>query len=290
MSATILDGAKLAKKIKNNVRLDIEAMGEIPIKPALAVVIVGQDPASKIYVKAKQKDCAECGIVSHEFALDADVGEEKLLNLIQELNNRKDIHGILCQLPLPKVDGTTIYNEQNIIQAINPKKDVDAFHFENVGRIMNGDYNFLPCTPAGVMALLEEYNIDVSGKSALIVNRSNIVGKPQAMLLMHKNATITIAHSKTKNIPELAAQSDILVLGVGRPNFITGEMVKEGAVVVDISINRLESGKLVGDVDFDAACKKAAYITPVPGGIGPMTRAVLMQNTLKAFKDLMQEV
>ena len=241
------------------------------------MVIVGDDPASRVYVNNKKKACAECGIYSEEYALPAETSEKELLELIDELNGRANISGILVQLPLPEH-----INEENIINAIDPKKDVDAFHPVNVGKIMVGNYDFVPCTPAGVMELIKESGIDVCGKECVIVGRSNIVGKPQAMLLLHQNGTVTICHSKTKNLAEKTRQADILVAAVGRPNFITGDMIKPGAVVIDVGINRLENKKLVGDVDFEAAEKIAGAITPVPGGVGPMTIAMLMKNTIKA--------
>lgn len=245
--------------------------------PGLAVIIVGDDPASRIYVNSKKKACAEIGIYSEEYALSATTSEEELLELIDKLNNKADICGILCQLPLPKH-----LDEKRVINAISPKKDVDAFHPVNVGKIMIGDYDFLPCTPAGVMELIAESGIEVSGKECVVVGRSNIVGKPQAMLLLHKNGTVTICHSKTKNLAEACKRADILVAAVGVPELITGDMVKEGAVVIDVGMNRLENKKLVGDVHFESAEKKAAAITPVPGGVGPMTIAMLMKNTVKA--------
>jgi len=276
--AKILDGKALAEKVRVEVRTEIETCG---IKPGLAVVIVGENPASRIYVDSKKKDCAACGIKSEEFALKADAGEEALLTLIQELNERPDIHGILVQLPLPKG-----YSEQKVIEAISPDKDVDAFHPLNVGRIMLGDYAFLPCTPAGVMELLDHYGIDPKGKHCVVVGRSDIVGKPQAMLLLHRDGTVTICHSRTPDLAAMTRQADILVAAVGKVNLITADMVKPGAVVVDVAMNRDENGKLCGDVDFERVEPIASYISPVPGGVGPMTRAILMRNTLMAAKRL----
>jgi methylenetetrahydrofolate dehydrogenase (NADP+)/methenyltetrahydrofolate cyclohydrolase len=270
----MLDGKALAEVVKGEVRAEIEKNG---LSPGLAVVIVGENPASRIYVDNKRKDCLACGIRSEEFALPAEAGEEKLLAVIAALNARPDIHGILVQLPLPGG-----YSEQKVIQAIAPGKDVDAFHFINVGRIMVGNYAFLPCTPAGVMALLDHYGIDPAGKHCVVVGRSDIVGKPQAMLLLHKNATVTICHSKTPDLGAMTREADILVAAVGRVKLITADMVKPGAVVVDVAMNRDENGKLCGDVDFSAVEPLASHITPVPGGIGPMTRAMLMRNTLTA--------
>ena len=252
-------------------------MKERGINPGLAVIIVGDDPASRVYVNNKKKACEYCGINSYEYALLADTTEDELLKLIDELNNDPKVSGILCQLPVPKH-----INEQAIINAINPKKDVDAFHPVNVGKIMTGDYDFVPCTPAGVMELIKESGIDVNGKECVVVGRSNIVGKPMSMLLLHKNGTVTICHSRTQNLAEKTKKADILVAAVGIPNFITGDMIKEGAVVIDVGINRIAPKQLVGDVEFESAEKVAGAITPVPGGVGPMTIAMLMKNTLKA--------
>jgi len=274
--AIILDGKAVAEEVREQVRTEIEKTG---LKPGLAVVIVGENPASRIYVDSKKKDCAVCGIYSEEFALPADAGEETLLAVIETLNRRPDIHGILVQLPLPEG-----YSEQKVIQAISPEKDVDAFHLSNVGRIMVGDYAFLPCTPAGVMALLDHYGIDPKGKHCVVVGRSDIVGKPQAMLLLHRHATVTICHSKTEDLGAMTRQADILVAAVGKVGLITADMVKPGAVVIDVAMNRDSAGKLCGDVDFPRVEKVAGYITPVPGGVGPMTRAILMRNTLTAAK------
>ena len=275
--AIILDGKALAEEVRGRVRAEVEQTG---LNPGLAVVIVGENPASRIYVDSKKKDCAACRIRSEEFALPADAGEEKLLAVIEELNRRPDIHGILVQLPLPKG-----YSEQKVIAAIAPEKDVDAFHLINVGRIMVGDYAFLPCTPAGVMELLDHYGIDPKGKHCVIVGRSDIVGKPQAMMLLHKHATVTICHSRTPDLGAMTRQADILVAAVGKVNLITADMVKPGAVVIDVAMNRDENGKLCGDVDFAGVEPVASYITPVPGGVGPMTRAMLMCNTLTAAKN-----
>ena len=276
--AITLDGKALAEEVRGRVRAEVEKTG---LNPGLAVVIVGENPASRIYVDSKKKDCAACHIRSEEFALPADAGEEKLLNVIEELNQRPDIHGILVQLPLPKG-----YSEQKVIAAIAPEKDVDAFHLINVGRIMVGDYAFLPCTPAGVMELLDHYGIDPKGKHCVIVGRSDIVGKPQAMMLLHKHATVTICHSRTPDLGAMTRQADILVAAVGKVNLITADMVKPGAVVIDVAMNRDENGKLCGDVDFAGVEPVASYITPVPGGVGPMTRAMLMCNTLTAAKNV----
>ena len=274
--AIILDGKALAEEVKEQVRVEVERTG---LHPGLAVVVVGDNPASRIYVDSKKKDCAACGIKSEEFHLPADAGEEKLLAVIEELNQRPDIHGILVQLPLPSG-----YSEQKVIQTIAPEKDVDAFHLINVGRIMVGNYAFLPCTPAGVMELLDHYGIDPKGKHCVVVGRSDIVGKPQAMMLLHRHATVTICHSRTPDLGAITRQADILVAAVGKVNLITADMVKPGAVVVDVAMNRDENGKLCGDVDFQNVEPIASYITPVPGGVGPMTRALLLKNTVTAAK------
>ena len=241
------------------------------------MVIVGNDPASRVYVNNKKKACAEVGIYSEEYALPEETTEKQLLELIDELNKNDKINGILVQLPLPKH-----LDEKTVLYAIDPKKDVDAFHPVNVGRIMIGDFDFVPCTPAGVMELIAESGIDVAGKNCVVIGRSNIVGKPQAMLLLHKNGTVTICHSKTKDLPEITKKADILVAAVGRAKFVTKDMVKPGAVVIDVGMNRDENGKLCGDVDFAAVSEIADAITPVPGGVGPMTIAMLMKNTVKA--------
>lgn len=279
MKCTILDGNALAKKIKTELTDEVTVLKVRGVKPGLAVIIVGDNPASRIYVNLKEKDCALLGIRSEEYSLGADTSEEELLALIRRLNKDNAVNGILVQLPLPKH-----IDETKIINAINPAKDVDAFHPENVGRIMTGKYNFLPCTPAGVMDLIAETGIDLTGKHCVVVGRSNIVGKPQAMLLLHKNATVTICHSKTVGLKEICQSADVIVAAVGKAKLIKGDFIKDGAIVIDVGMNRDENGKLCGDVDFDAACKKASYITPVPGGVGPMTRATLMKNCVNAAK------
>lgn len=275
--AKLLMGKEVSARIKTELREEVQKLKAQGINPGLAVVIVGDDPASRVYVNNKKKACEECDIYSEEYALPKETTQEELLELINTLNNKSDISGILVQLPVPKhIDETTIIN------AIDPKKDVDAFHPVNVGKIMVGDFDFVPCTPAGVMELIKESGIDVSGKECVVVGRSNIVGKPQAMLLLHQNGTVTICHSRTKDLKEHTKKADILVAAVGIPNFITGDMIKEGAVVIDVGINRLENKKLCGDVEFESAEKVAGAITPVPGGVGPMTIAMLMKNTVKA--------
>ena len=275
--AQILSGKTVSQRIKDELKERVAELKEKGINPGLAVIIVGEDPASRVYVNNKKKACAEIGVYSEEYALSEATSEEELLKLIDELNHKKEINGILVQLPVPKH-----INEERIINAIEPKKDVDAFHPVNVGKIMVGNFDFVPCTPAGVMELRKESGIDVSGKECVVVGRSNIVGKPQAMLLLHKNGTVTICHSRTKDLAAKTKQADILVAAVGIPNFITGDMIKEGAVVIDVGINRIAEKKLVGDVDFESAEKVAGAITPVPGGVGPMTIAMLMKNTVKA--------
>ena len=277
--ANLIDGKAVSAKVKANVKAEADALRAKGISIGLAVVIVGDNPASRVYVNNKKKACADVGFESFEYALPESTTEAELLELVDKLNNDSRVNGILVQLPLPKQ-----INETAVINAIRPEKDVDAFHPENVGHIMIGDYSFLPCTPAGVMELIADTGVDVCGKNCVVIGRSNIVGKPMAMLLLHKNGTVTITHSKTKNLKEICAQADILVAAVGRAKFVTPDMVKEGAVVIDVGMNRNEAGKLCGDVDFDACRDKAGYITPVPGGVGPMTIAMLMRNTLTAAK------
>ena len=288
--AKLLMGKEVSARIKAELKTEVENLKKEGINPGLAVIIVGEDPASQVYVRNKERACEECGIYSEKYALPAETTQEELLKLIDELNNKSSISGILVQLPVPKnVNGILVQlplpkhiDEKTIINAIAQNKDVDAFHPVNVGKIMVGNYDFVPCTPAGVMELIKESGIDVSGKECVIVGRSNIVGKPQAMLLLHQNGTVTICHSKTKNLAEKTKNADILVAAVGIPNFIKGDMIKKGAVVIDVGINRLENKKLCGDVEFESAEKVAGAITPVPGGVGPMTIAMLMKNTVKA--------
>lgn len=275
--AQLLKGKEVSARIKAELKAEADKLKTEGINAGLAVIIVGEDPASQVYVRNKERACEECGIYSEKYALPESTSQEELLALIDKLNKQTNISGILVQLPVPKH-----IDEETIINAIDPKKDVDAFHPVNVGKIMVGNYDFVPCTPAGVMELIKESGIDVSGKECVVVGRSNIVGKPQAMLLLHQNGTVTICHSKTKDLKEKTKQADILVAAVGIPNFITGDMIKEGAVVIDVGINRMPDGKLCGDVEFESAEKTAGAITPVPGGVGPMTIAMLMKNTLKA--------
>lgn len=269
-----LDGKALAEKMRAQIREETESLAR---RPTLAVILVGEDPASQVYVRNKEKDCVECGILSQGYRLPAQTSEAQLLELIDVLNENDRVDGILVQLPLPEH-----ISQEKVLHAIRPDKDVDAFHPFNVGKIVTGEQGFLPCTPAGVMALLREYELDIAGKDCVVVGRSNIVGKPMALLLLRENGTVTICHSKTAHLSEVTARADILVSAVGKTGFITGDMVKEGAVVVDVAMNRDAEGKLCGDCVFDEVEKKASYITPVPGGVGPMTRLVLMQNTLAA--------
>lgn len=275
----IIDGKAVSKKVKEDVKAECEQLKAKGITPGLAVIIVGEDPASQVYVHNKEVACEVCGFHSVKYALPAETTQEELNALIDELNEDNSINGILCQLPLPKH-----LDDKEVINRINPIKDVDAFHPVNVGAIMIGDYNYLPCTPAGVMELIHSTGVDVSGKKAVVIGRSNIVGKPMAMLLLHENATVEITHSKTQSLADVTKQADILVAAIGKAKFVTTDMVKQGAVVIDVGMNRDENGKLCGDVDFEGVKDKCSFITPVPGGVGPMTIAMLMKNTLTAAK------
>ena len=276
MSAVIMDGKALAAKIKDHVREQVEKMDR---KPGLAVVLVGENPASKVYVNGKKKDCSQCGIYSEEYVLPGETTQEELLDLIGVLNQREDIDGLLVQFPLPEhLDGKAVE------LAIRPDKDVDCVHPANMGYLMMGEETLWPCTPAGVMRLLAEYEIDPSGKRCVVVGRSNIVGKPQAMLMLWGDATVTVCHTKTPDLAAECRQADILISAAGHMGLITGDMIKPGAVVVDVAVNRNEAGKLCGDVVFEEALEKVSYITPVPGGVGPVTRAMLMENTLRAAR------
>jgi len=272
-----IDGKAVAAQVRAQAAQDAAALKARGVQPGMAVVLVGDDPASKIYVNNKKKACAETGIYSEEHILPAETTQEELLALIEKLNADEKIHGILVQSPLPKH-----LDEKLVVEHIDPRKDVDAFHAYNVGRIMIGDYTFLPCTPAGVIELIRSAGVVIEGKSCVVVGRSNIVGKPMAMLLLHCNGTVTICHSRTKNLAEICRGADILVAAVGRAKMITADMVKPGAVVIDVGMNRDENGRLCGDVDFDAVEPVASYITPVPGGVGPMTIAMLMKNAVRA--------
>ena len=276
----IIDGKKVSAEVKERVRQQtLQLKNDYNITPGLAVVIVGDDPASRVYVNNKKKACEVVGFKSEEYALPAKTTQEELLGLVKTLNTKEDINGILVQLPLPKH-----LDDKAVIEAIDPKKDVDAFHAVNVGKIMLGEYDFLPCTPAGVMEMLHSYDITVEGKECVVIGRSNIVGKPMGMLLLHENGTVTICHSRTKNLAEVCRRADILVAAVGIPKFVKADMVKDGAVVIDVGMDRDENGKLCGDVDFENVKDKCSFITPVPGGVGPMTISTLMKNTLKACK------
>lgn len=279
--ATIIDGKAISAAVRAELKSETEALiASTGVRPGLAVIIVGENPASQVYVRNKRRACDEIGYYSESYELPANTTQEELNTLVDKLNADPHIHGILCQLPLPKH-----LDENQVILRIDPKKDVDAFHPYNVGKIMIGDYSFLPCTPAGVMVLLERSGIDVAGKECVVVGRSNIVGKPQAMLLLHANGTVTICHSRTRNLAEVCRRADILIAAIGKPEFFTADMVKEGAVVIDVGMNRKADGKLCGDVDFASVAPKASYITPVPGGVGPMTITMLMKNTLTAAKE-----
>lgn len=276
--AQIIDGKKVSEHVRGEVAKDVEELkiGK-GITPGLAAVLVGDNQASEIYVRNKRKACAEVGIYSEEHKLPHKTTEEELLSLVQKLNQDKNIHGILVQLPLPDH-----INETTILRSVSPLKDVDGFHPYNVGLLVEGHPRFISCTPHGIIRMLDFYNIDIQGKEAVVVGRSNIVGKPVSMLLLHRHATVTICHSRTKPLSEVTKRADILVAAIGRANFITADMVKEGAVVIDVGINRNEEGKLTGDVDFEGVKEKASYITPVPGGVGPMTISMLLWNTLQS--------
>ena len=278
--AEIIDGKLVSAHLRSLIKDEVsEIQAKYGVTPGLAVIIVGQNPASCVYVRNKHRACEEVGFKSFEISLPEDISEAELLEQIRILNENDEVNGILVQLPLPKH-----ISEESVINAIDPRKDVDAFHPSNVGRIMSASYTFLPCTPAGVMSLLDYYKIDLCGKRCVVLGRSNIVGKPMAHLLMEKNATVTICHSKTRDLEDEISRADVVVAAIGKPEFVKGEWLKNGAVVIDVGINRTEEGKLVGDVDFASAAEKASYITPVPGGVGPMTITTLLKNTLTAFK------
>ncbi len=275
----ILDGKKVSAKVREDLKLEVDNLKKEGIKPKLAVIMVGNDPASKVYVRNKNKACEEIGIEYEEFLLDEKTTMEELLNVIDNLNKNKNIDGILLQSPIPKH-----LDINKAFRAILPEKDVDGFHPINAGKLSIGEKCFVPCTPHGVVKIIEEYNIETEGKNVVIVGRSNIVGKPLIQCMLQKNATVTVCHSKTRNLEEFTRKADILIVAIGKQKFITENMVREGVVVIDIGINRNEEGKLVGDVDFDNVSKKASYITPVPGGVGPMTVAMLMENVVEAAK------
>jgi methylenetetrahydrofolate dehydrogenase (NADP+)/methenyltetrahydrofolate cyclohydrolase len=275
----ILDGLAVSAKVRGEVKNEVARLKERGATPGLAVIIVGDDKASRIYVNNKKKACEDAGIYSVEYSFPVHTGQDELLNLIKNLNADDKIDGILVQLPLPKH-----IDEKSVIESIDYNKDVDAFHSINVGKVMLGDYAFLPCTPAGIMYILDEYKIDIEGKECVIIGRSNIVGKPMAMLMLHRNATVTVCHSKTKNLSEVTSRADILISATGKPKFVTEDMVKEGAVVIDVGMNRDEEGKLCGDIDFASVEPKVSYITPVPKGVGPMTISMLLKNTVASAK------
>lgn len=273
----LISGKEVSAQVKARVSERVAELKKNGIEPCLAVILVGSDPASAVYVNNKKKACEFCGIKSLEYVLPGDTTQTELEALIEKLNSDSSVNGILCQLPLPGH-----LDEKSVINLIRPEKDVDAFHPENVGHIMIGDYNFLPCTPAGIMEMLKSENISLDGKNCVVIGRSNIVGKPMAMLMLKENATVTICHSHTKNLKDVVKNADVVVAAVGKPKFVTADMIKDGAAVIDVGINRMEDGKLCGDVDFENCCLKAGFITPVPGGVGPMTIATLMQNTVTA--------
>lgn len=278
--AEIIDGKKISAQIRGSIKEETARfIAETGVTPGLAVILVGSDPASQIYVRNKKKACEEVGFKSFEYLMPESATEEELKELVNKLNHTSEVHGILCQLPLPKH-----ISEKAVIESISPMKDVDAFHPVNVGRIMTGDYNFLPCTPAGIMELIKSTGVEIAGKKCVVVGRSNIVGKPMAMLLLHANGTVTMCHSKTKDLKKECLEADILVVATGKAKMIKADMVKTGAVVIDVGMDRDENGKLCGDVDFEEVSKVAGYITPVPGGVGPMTIAMLMRNTYTAAK------
>ena len=277
--SNIIDGKAVAYKFRDKLKNEVSFLSGHGSKPGLAVILVGDNPASLIYTKAKAKACEELGINSFQYTVHKDISQTDLLWQISELNNDPKVHGILVQLPLPKH-----LDEELILEAISPEKDVDGFHPFNVGRLVAGKPLFQPCTPLGIMKLLEDSGIDVSGKDAVVVGRSNIVGKPIAIMLLQKNATVTICHSKTINLQEKIKRADILIAAIGKPHMIKGEWIKQGAVVIDVGINRLVNGKLTGDVEYEEAFKRTSFITPVPGGVGPMTIAMLMYNTVEAAK------
>ena len=278
---TIINGKEVSAKLRQDIKLQVEEFTSSTGKtPGLAVILVGNNPASAVYVRNKHKACLETGINSYQIELPEAISEDELLLKIDELNADSNVNGILVQLPLPRH-----ISEEKVINRISPEKDVDAFHPQNVGKIMIGNYSFLPCTPAGIIELLNYYNVDIESKSCVVIGRSNIVGKPMAHLLLEKNGTVTVCHSRTKGLKEICLGADIIVVAIGKPEFLTADMVKPGAVVIDVGINRLDDGRLVGDVAFDDVSRVASMITPVPGGVGPMTITMLLKNTLTAAKN-----
>lgn len=284
MTAEILNGKELSDQLKEEMKQEVEALKQESIHPHLTVILVGDNPASKSYVKGKEKACEVTGISSSLIELPGSVSEQELLQVIEKQNNDKEVHGILVQLPLPDH-----IDEQKVIHAISPLKDVDGFHPINIGKLVNGEETFLPCTPFGILTMLESKNIEIEGRRAVIIGRSNIVGKPMGLLLLERNATVTYCHSRTKNLREIASEADILVVAMGREHAVDGSYVKEGAVVIDVGINRMDNGKLTGDVEFESAKEKASYITPVPRGVGAMTITMLLKNTIKAAKGLSEK-
>lgn len=281
----LIDGKAISAKVKEEVKNEAAQLTEKGVVPCLAVILVGDDKASQTYVNSKEKACKACGIRSLKYTLEANTGESALIDLIQSLNENDEVDGILVQLPLPKH-----IDENKILEKISCEKDVDGFHAVNVGRLVSGLDGFVPCTPCGIMRLFKEYGIEVSGKNAVVIGRSNIVGKPMANLLLNANATVTVTHSKTQNLAKITKDADIIVVAIGKPNFLKADMVKNGAVVIDVGINRLENNKLVGDADFENVANKCSFITPVPGGVGPMTIAMLLKNTIKSAKNRLKRL
>ena len=275
MSAKIIDGKQVAARCREELKRQIAALRARGIIPGLAVILIGEDPASQVYVRNKHRACEELGIHSEQYTLPADTDRQTLLDLIMELNGREEIDGILVQLPLPGH-----LDEKEILSAIDPAKDVDSFHPQNVGRLVIGDYFFAPCTPSGILTLIDSAGVDLTGKECVVIGRSNIVGKPMALMLLHRNATVTVCHSKTRDLPSVTRRADVLISAVGKAGFVTADMVKPGAVVIDVGMNRNQAGKLCGDVDFESVSRVAGYLTPVPGGVGPMTITMLLRSTV----------
>ena len=275
MSAKIIDGKQVAARCREELKQQVAALRARGIIPGLAVILVGEDPASQVYVRNKHRACEELGIHSEQYTLSADTDRQTLLDLIMELNGREEIDGILVQLPLPGQ-----LDEKEILSAIDPAKDVDSFHPQNVGRLVIGDYFFAPCTPSGILTLIDSAGVDLTGKECVVIGRSNIVGKPMALMLLHRNATVTVCHSKTRELPSVTRRADVLISAVGKAGFVTADMVKPGAVVIDVGMNRNQAGKLCGDVDFESVSRVAGYLTPVPGGVGPMTITMLLRSTV----------
>lgn len=275
MSAKIIDGKQVAARCREELKQQVAALRARGIIPGLAVILIGEDPASQVYVRNKHRACEELGIHSEQYTLPADTNRQTLLDLITELNGREEIDGILVQLPLPGH-----LDEKEILSAIDPAKDVDSFHPQNVGRLVIGDYFFAPCTPSGILTLIDSAGVDLTGKECVVIGRSNIVGKPMALMLLHRNATVTVCHSKTRDLPSVTRRADVLISAVGKAGFVTADMVKPGAVVIDVGMNRNQAGKLCGDVDFESVSRVAGYLTPVPGGVGPMTITMLLRSTV----------